>query len=641
MSNKAMMEVMTAATQLQAKYKKIPKLDLKTKRVEISWLLDELNRDSKASFIKERSNRDEILLEIIDSLVSWLNDIWVVVYEHNVNFSLAHACLLFTSDILDQLSESSAFGGCKCPLNNIPVHIHIKDKTKRTIIQLSTIGLERIHRVLLWIWRDLFVSLFAKGNERERKKVPDMLEDIESTLGVDALENLLRGGNSDDEDFDPDDEGDYDDELEDEHASDDGTCSGDELELDYESDGSNYSLCGCRFHASYWPERLNRERITLRASVEERLFKTFTTTPSLRTYNNLMGISQDVIETELRLAQILSENAGSTRETLIAALNIHITNGDQDEVALLLKQYSYLLRPRDCTTLQLAVAILEDAHHHIQSLSTLEKELEDSMRAIYATVGSCFSHIEEDRNKKELLAILKLPSGSSARKERMESWSEQVATTSAMHPMAFAAAMIGLPMMPGMDEGEDADLLHFVDLDPSDPDLDDLREEYRPNLKGRFDGWVQLAQAIKGGNVMLAKLYLKAVELMPWLRGADAVAELMNRLRERPNKNHVVEALSNFSAFGKTQRKKLNLARAEQQRRTAKAQTSSGAANGGSKSASSPGSCSTSPPPPVVAHTFPETGGALSFTFGPPPVHGPAPPPLPFPFVRGGMEDVD
>jgi hypothetical protein len=50
--------------------------------------------------------------------------------------------------------------------------------------------------VLLWIWRDLFVSLFSKGSKRDRDKIPDMLEDIENFLGYDGLERLLYGGES-------------------------------------------------------------------------------------------------------------------------------------------------------------------------------------------------------------------------------------------------------------------------------------------------------------------------------------------------------------------------------------------------------------------------------------------------------------
>lgn len=102
---------MTAATQLQKKHKQIPKLDLPVKRRQISDLLVDLGRDAKTSLIKERSNRDELLSEIFHGLVTWLNVIWSVVYEYNVQFYVAHACLVFVAQALVQLSETSTLGG--------------------------------------------------------------------------------------------------------------------------------------------------------------------------------------------------------------------------------------------------------------------------------------------------------------------------------------------------------------------------------------------------------------------------------------------------------------------------------------------------------------------------------------------------
>lgn len=61
---------------------------------------------------------------------------------------------------------------------------------------MSVLGPQNIDRVLLWIWRDLFISLFSKGSKREKDKIPEMLEDIENSLGVDGLERLLYGGGS-------------------------------------------------------------------------------------------------------------------------------------------------------------------------------------------------------------------------------------------------------------------------------------------------------------------------------------------------------------------------------------------------------------------------------------------------------------
>ena len=415
---------------------------------------------------------------------------------------------------------------------------------------------------------------------------------------------------------------------------------------DSEYDNGEYDRCHCHFHARHWPEYMNRARVPLRECVEQRLTRIFETTPSLRLYNTLLSISHNIFKTESHLSKTLLEIAGNTPDNLVAALNISVVLSDESTVASLLKLYAYLLRPRDAITLQSAVCTLDNSEYQPNGFSILEQELEDSMRAIHATIRSCFSHIEDESNKKELLEILKLPQKSSPRKERLEQWSEQVISSSTLNPMAVAAIMMGLPMFPGMDEGEDNDLLNYVELDQNDPDLDDLREEFQPNLKERFDGWIQLAQTMTGGPALLAKLYLKAVDLMPWLRGFDAATEMICRsftlfnlhttmtyslrsirLRERPNKAHVADALAILNSFAKMQRKKLSLARSEQTKNDA---NESKATSSSSLNASS----SSSLPAPAPAISF----------FGPPPVniHGP-PPPLPFPFsgVPGGMEDVD
>ena len=106
-----MYAVLLAATQLQRQCNDAPKLDLRAKRKQIGALLDELTRDAKLAFIKERSNREELLAEIVHSLVSWINDIWTVVYEHHTSFSLAHNCLLYIAEALVQLSGNSSLGG--------------------------------------------------------------------------------------------------------------------------------------------------------------------------------------------------------------------------------------------------------------------------------------------------------------------------------------------------------------------------------------------------------------------------------------------------------------------------------------------------------------------------------------------------
>lgn len=66
-------------------------------------MLKELSKDTKRSYVMDSSNRNELLDEIVASLASWMNDVWSVVYEHNVDFAQAHSCLLFVCATLERL----------------------------------------------------------------------------------------------------------------------------------------------------------------------------------------------------------------------------------------------------------------------------------------------------------------------------------------------------------------------------------------------------------------------------------------------------------------------------------------------------------------------------------------------------------
>lgn len=95
----------TSAAEMLQRFARMPALNLKAKKAEIAALLLELSRDSKRAIIKERSRREQLLSEAIDSLAKWLNDIWKVVFEFRTNFRVAHACLLFACDALDQIGN--------------------------------------------------------------------------------------------------------------------------------------------------------------------------------------------------------------------------------------------------------------------------------------------------------------------------------------------------------------------------------------------------------------------------------------------------------------------------------------------------------------------------------------------------------
>lgn len=102
-------KILRAATRYENRLKKSPVLDLSAKRRELVDLLDELQRDGKRSFMKERTNLHEVLHEIFDSLTSWMGDIWSTAFEHRINFARVHDCLMFIANTLERVTTSRAW----------------------------------------------------------------------------------------------------------------------------------------------------------------------------------------------------------------------------------------------------------------------------------------------------------------------------------------------------------------------------------------------------------------------------------------------------------------------------------------------------------------------------------------------------
>ena len=112
-------KVINAAKEMQTHLMGIPKLDYNALRTELEQLLNDIERDRKqAQYIKERSVREKLFEETIDSLSTWVNDIWSVIFEYQTNFHLAHQCLLFAADILDRTYAPHG----RCVLLNLPLN---------------------------------------------------------------------------------------------------------------------------------------------------------------------------------------------------------------------------------------------------------------------------------------------------------------------------------------------------------------------------------------------------------------------------------------------------------------------------------------------------------------------------------------
>nr|GAT47193.1 predicted protein [Mycena chlorophos] len=594
-------KVLKTATQLQTKYNAAPDLNMRAKKREINGLVDELVRDAKRSIVRERSRRDELMQEIVDSMVDWLNDIWSVVYEHRVNFEEAHRCLLFLGETLGTLTTVPTAGQCRCSINHFKISVAIRKKGK-TVKRFHLGGPRQMDRVLLWIWRDLFVCMFVK--ERGTDNIPNMLTDIEECLSWEALERLLYGGSN----------GRYLDLDDDEDGTEEGSTDESDLEEEFG--------CSCRLHGSHWSQTVNDQHTFVRDLVLEHLIALFAITPSHRLYSSILNISPTYHQTEKQLQKTVSEIAGASADTFVAALDIHGAEGNAIELAALLDAHSYLLRPRDANILQASVAALSDLGlYHTKALQIAERELLDTAAAVRVAVRSAFCHVEDKMTPSALAEIGKLRVDSAARRQRVDSWVDSVITpgTGTTHPMVFAAMMLGFPFAPGMEDGDEGgDLLGFLDLDPGDPDLEDLREELRPRLRERFESWVTTTTQIKGGNALLARVYSKVVEEMPYFKHADVANEMMGRIGERPSKAHIADAMDALLSFSKTQRKKL-AAVAEKRRKKEAAKKAAAAAAAGEPDSDGP--------PPLIP--LPRSPSAVA--------SGSASTPRTF----AGMDDVD
>jgi hypothetical protein len=202
--------IINVASRSYNRIKPAPLLDLPSKRRELTRLLEELERDAKRAFMKERSNVEEILYEIVDSLTNWIGDIWTTAFEYRIHFSLVHDCLLFTVGILDRIAKTRGWytsiylvlslvsltlwfhPSCRCSYLTLYIPLTIKDKNGKKIKSFHLDGAQNLDRVLLWLWREMFLTMLAYGYSLQ---IPPMLRDIEeSILGWRSLDRMLMGG---------------------------------------------------------------------------------------------------------------------------------------------------------------------------------------------------------------------------------------------------------------------------------------------------------------------------------------------------------------------------------------------------------------------------------------------------------------
>lgn len=286
------------------------------------------------------------------------------------------------------------------------------------------------------------------------------------------------------------------------------------------------------FYASHWSWRITDQQSRLRDLVHTALLDIFKVAPSGPLYSSMISIAEDEEELEEELHPLVMSVAGHSSDNLSAALRIMSLNNRTDSVNKLLKAHSHLLRPQDAASLQFAVLIMSsNFFYRTYAISIVEEELLDVTRVFHAAIRFSFCNIDSEINKMELTQVLALRRDSLNRRTRVERWVKSVLTphVDTTHPMALAALMIGIPLPPGVEGTDEGDMLGYFEVDGEDPEVEDLREEFRPNIKARFQGWVDTALAIKGGPALLSKVYAKAIVDMPFLNGSDVVDEMSAR----------------------------------------------------------------------------------------------------------------
>ena len=123
-------KAINTAKEMQTHLMGIPKLDYTAMQTELEQLLNDIERDQKqAQYIKERSAREKLFEEAVDSLSTWVNDIWSVVFEYQTNFRLAHQCLLLAAEILCRMYAPH----CRCVLLHLPLKYHWRSMLDATV----------------------------------------------------------------------------------------------------------------------------------------------------------------------------------------------------------------------------------------------------------------------------------------------------------------------------------------------------------------------------------------------------------------------------------------------------------------------------------------------------------------------------
>ena len=284
-------------------------------------------------------------------------------------------------------------------------------------------------------------------------------------------------------------------------------------------------------YADHWPRSANFAIDDVRDFVQQCLSSYFQISPSLGLYKGIMNISTDVVPTRRSLLEATESNALWSSDNFAAALSIFAFEDSADTIWKLHNRGTHLLRPRDSIEYQCAVvALAKKFTFKSRALEICQDQLLMIAREFRASLCLAFPRLYDPARTAELEALLKQTS--IARASNIESWVTGVLAPSASpaNPMTFAAMMMGLPVPVGGGELGGVDEYNMLDLEKDrDPDMEDLREEFRPHFKDRFQSWLGATLTIGKHDQVFGPVFKELLTMMPFLRATDIVDEMLNR----------------------------------------------------------------------------------------------------------------
>ncbi|KAI5823145.1 hypothetical protein EV122DRAFT_219033 [Schizophyllum commune] len=481
---------------MKAEYSKAPTLNLKNRCREAQDIMQQLSKHGIVERIwsQEQRDRRDLLEDVVDIITGWFSNIWRTIHEVKGNFRHVHNCLLWS---LGTASKIVALSAQSSPAHNIPIVISINSGGGERIRLFEVSGLLDIRVAAFWLWRDLFMTMFAVNPKRARVMAPAMFSEIADTMGWSALQQILVSGL-------------------------DEKCTG--------------------------PEHEAKEQLALfRDALNSHLIEQFGACPSVELYRAAISTARSNIEARADLLSALREVDITSHDILVATLTIHIDADHPRGIVESLATHRHLFRVDDFSHLQSAVSTLARHELHLRdALAIVSQELTNIITSLRTMVLDTFIHINDLPHQDTLAAIFKLRLGSQTRRSTIRQW-VLTAAGSVQH-LGSSPIITGPPADHFFDAATSVDVMDLIN-----PVLS-CAADLAPYLSDSLGGWVSLASSIRGGEKRLQGAYSKILKEMAFFKAPDVVDAMILHISSYPNKAHVCAGLQQLSRFCKGHR---------------------------------------------------------------------------------------